>query len=39
MSNPILTTTKSKLDTRVREPSGVESPTLDRFNSNILSTF
>ena len=32
MSNPILTTTNSKLDTRVKEPSGVGSPTLDRFN-------
>ena len=39
MSKPLLTTTHSKLDTRVKETSGVESPTLDRFNSNILSTF
>ena len=40
MSNPILTTTNSKLDTRVKEPSGVVPPpsgvgssgsTLDRF--------
>ena len=43
MSNPKLTTTNSKLDTRVKEPSGVvPSPTSgvglgstpDRFNSN-----
>ena len=34
MSNPILTTTHSKLDTRVKEPSGVGSPTLDRFKFN-----
>ena len=27
MSNPILTTTNSKLDTRVKEPSGVVPPT------------
>ena len=26
MSNPILTTTNSKLDTRVKEPSGVVPP-------------
>ena len=26
MSNPLLTTTHSKLDTRVREPSGVVPP-------------
>ena len=26
MSNPILTTTNSKLDTRVKEPSGVAPP-------------
>ena len=39
MSNPTLTTTNSKLDTRVKEPSGVVpppsgvgSPTLDRFS-------
>ena len=40
MSNHILTTTNSKLDTRVKEPSGVVpppsgvglGPTLDRFN-------
>ena len=31
MSNPILTTTYSKLDTRVKEPSSVGPPTLDRF--------
>ena len=31
MSNPMLTTTNSKLDTRVKEPSGVGSPTNDRF--------
>ena len=31
MSNPTLTTTNSKLDTRVKEPSGVGSPILDRF--------
>ena len=36
MSNPILTTTNSKLDTRVKEPSGVVPPpsgvgSLDRF--------
>ena len=34
MSNPILTTTNSKLDTGVKEPSGVGSPTLDRFKVN-----
>ena len=32
MSNPILTTTNSKLDTRVKEPSGIGSLTLDRFS-------
>ena len=39
MSNPILTTTNSKLDYRVKEPSGVVPPpsgiglpTPDRFN-------
>ena len=38
MSNPILATTNSKLDTRVKEPSGVApppsgvgSPSIDRF--------
>ena len=33
MSNPILTTTNSKLDTRVKKPSGVGlgSPTPDRY--------
>ena len=42
MSNPILTTTNSKLDTRVKEPSGVVPPppgvglgsTPDRFKLN-----
>ena len=38
MSNPILTTTNSKLDTRVKEPSGVRSPpgpgSPDRFSQN-----
>ena len=41
MSNPILPTTNSKLDTRVKEPSGVVpppsgvgSPTSDRFSSS-----
>ena len=46
MSNPILTFTNSKLDTRVKEPSGVvPSPsgvglgsTPDRFNSAIMQT-
>ena len=38
MSNPILTTTHSKLDTRVKEPSGV--PTHDRFNNlNLKHTY
>ena len=32
MSNPLLTTTHSKLDTRVKEPSGFGSPTLERFS-------
>ena len=37
MSNPILATTNSKLDTKVKEPSGVVPSTLgvgspDRFN-------
>ena len=27
MSNPILTSTNSKLDTRVKEPSGIVPPT------------
>ena len=43
MSNPILTTTNSKLDTRVKEPSGVVPPhpgvgssTPDRFNKIIF---
>ena len=43
MSNPILTTTNSKLDTRVKEPSsvippppGVGSSTSDRFNKIIF---
>ena len=43
MSNPMLATTNSKLDTRVKEPSGVVpspsgigSPTLDRFNNIIF---
>ena len=31
MSNPLLTTTHSKFDTRVKEPSGVQTPH-DRFN-------
>ena len=42
MSNPILTTTNSKLDTRVKEPSGVvptpsgvQAP-LDRFNNTVF---
>ena len=43
MSNPILTTTNSKLDTRVKEPSGVVSPPSgigtqtppDRFNRKL----
>ena len=48
MSNPILATTNSKLDTRVKEPSGVvPSPTSgvglgstpDRFNLNNFTTF
>ena len=41
MSNPLLTTTHSKLDTRVKEPSGVIPPTSgvgpgspDRFNAS-----
>ena len=45
MSNPLITTSNSKLDTRVKEPSGVGSPTLDRFKvttkicqMNIFST-
>ena len=35
MSNPLLTTTNSRLDTRVKELSGVGlgSPTPDRYNS------
>ena len=36
MSNPLLTTTHSKLDTRVKEPSGVGS-TPDRFNFSVFS--
>ena len=36
MSNPILTTTNSKLDTRVKEASGVGSPTLDRFKTTLV---
>ena len=49
MSNPILATTNSKLDTRVKEPSGVVPPpsgvglgsTIDRFSiiSNFNSNF
>ena len=35
MSNPILTTTHSKLDTRVKEPSGAQAP-LDRFKSLLV---
>ena len=31
MSNPLLTTTHSKLDNRVKEPSDVGLPTPDRF--------
>ena len=39
MSNPILATTNSKLDTRVKEPSGVFPPpsgpgSSDRFTTN-----
>ena len=42
MSNPIFTTTNSKLDTRVKEPSGVVPPpsgvrSLDRFNCTTLA--
>ena len=43
MSNPTLKTTNSKLDTRVKEPSGVVPPTSgpgspDRFNIIFLVT-
>ena len=44
MYNPILTTTNSKLDARVKEPLGVVPPpsgvgsTLDRFSSYFLQT-
>ena len=42
MSNPILTTTKSKLDARVKEPSGVAPPlsgpgSPDRFKASVSS--
>ena len=40
MFNPILTTTHSKLDTRVKELSGVGlGSTPDRFNLNNFTTF
>ena len=46
MSNPILATTNSKLDTRVKEPSGVVPPptgvgpgTPDRFKPTINYTW
>ena len=38
MSNSILTTTNSKLDTRVKEPSGVGlGSTLDRFTYTVFN--
>ena len=41
MSNPILTTTNSKLDTRVKEPSGAvplpsDPGSLDRFDTQVI---
>ena len=39
MSNPILATTISKLDTRVKEPSGVVPPTSGVESSGSLDRF